>query len=58
MALREKRLDFRTKHRKKCLRDRRLKRFRNKSVQTIKNSNCVSISEKPVRVSVYDIYVR
>lgn len=53
MSLREKRLEFRTKHRKRCLRDRRFKRFQNKSVQTIENNNCVPIRKKPDRVLVY-----
>ena len=58
MYLREKRLDFRTKHRKRCLRDRKLRRFRNKSIQDFENNNHSPIMEKPVRVSIYDRYVR
>ena len=54
MSLREKRLEFRTKHRKRFLRDRRLKKFRNKSVQTVKNNNCVTTRKKPIIVVIYE----
>lgn len=54
MSLREKRLEFRTKHRKRCLRDRKLKRLRNKSVQTIENNNCVTTRKKPIIVVIYE----
>jgi hypothetical protein len=52
-SLREKRLEFRTKHRKRCLRDR-IFRFQNKSVQTIENNNCVPIRKKPIIVVLYE----
>ena len=54
MSLREKRLEFRTKHRKKCLRDRKLKSFRNESVQTVENNNYVPTRKKPVIVVLYE----
>ena len=62
MSLREKRLELRTKHHKRCLRDsklkrlrdRKLKRFRNKSVQAVENNNCVPTRKKPVIVVLYE----
>lgn len=54
MSLREKRLEFRTKHRKRCLRDRRLERFINKADQTVENNNGVPLRKKPFIVTIYE----
>ena len=54
MSLREKQLEFRTKYRKRCLHDRKLKMFRNKSVQTVENNNCVPIRKKTFIVTIYE----
>lgn len=56
MSLREKRLEFRTNRRKRCLRDRIFKRFRNKSVQAIENNNCATIRKKSI--TIYERYKR
>lgn len=54
MTLREKKLEFRTRHRKRYLRDRKLKRFENKSVSTVGNNNYFLTRKKPCIVVIYE----